>query len=100
MNKFHKTWSAPDFDDTNWDNVKTKSHDKKLLRAPDASPIRRVEIVAVVEVLSSPSGKLILDFGKSWASEFSSWLTTSVTPEIYVFIFFSFPDSKLTSRHL
>ena len=65
MNKFHKIWSDPDFDDTTWDNVKTKSHDKKLLRAPDASPIRRVETVAIVEVLSSPSGKSILDFGES-----------------------------------
>ena len=65
MNKFHKTWSAPSFDDANWDNVKTKSHDKTLLRAPDASPIRLLETVAVVEVLLSPSGKSILDFGES-----------------------------------
>lgn len=65
MTKFHPGWSTPAFDDSEWQVVKTMPHDPKLLRAPDASPIREVDSLSVIEVLKSPSGKCILDFGQN-----------------------------------
>ena len=65
MTKSQQAWSTPDFDDSTWEDVETKTHDPKLLRSPDASPIREVESLPAVGILKSPSGKTILDFGQN-----------------------------------
>lgn len=65
MTKFDQGWSTSAFDDSLWKVVKTMPYDPKLLRASDASPIQEIESLPVVEVLLSPSGRSILDFGQN-----------------------------------
>lgn len=43
----------------------TKKHDARLLRAPDGPPIRSTETLPVLNIIKSPSGKKILDFGQN-----------------------------------
>ncbi len=58
-------WSTPGFDDSGWDRVQVRRRDPATLVAPTAPPVRVVEDVAPVEVLTSPSGRRILDFGQN-----------------------------------
>ncbi|PVH79618.1 glycoside hydrolase family 78 protein [Cadophora sp. DSE1049] len=58
-------WSSPGFDAKNWILVGLKEHDKTLLRAPDGPPLRPTQRMAVKEIIKSPSGKTILDFGQN-----------------------------------
>ncbi|GES18357.1 alpha-L-rhamnosidase [Acrocarpospora pleiomorpha] len=60
-------WSAPGFDDTSWQSVHAIPYDPETLVAPTGPPVRGVEIIEPVEVLTSPSGKTILDFGQNIA---------------------------------
>ncbi|MCW3493252.1 alpha-L-rhamnosidase [Microbacterium sp. SSM24] len=58
-------WSAPGFDDSGWGRVQLRRRDPATLVAPTAPPVRVVEDVAAVAVLTTPSGRRILDFGQN-----------------------------------
>jgi alpha-L-rhamnosidase len=58
-------WSSAGFDDAEWTPVRIVEHDMRTLFAPMGPPVRRIEQVPVREVLGSPSGKTILDFGQN-----------------------------------
>ena len=58
-------WSEPGFDDHDWQPVVIVEHDLATLRAPIAPPIRVTERIRPVEILVSPSGKTIVDFGQN-----------------------------------
>ncbi|MBB2914230.1 alpha-L-rhamnosidase [Streptosporangium becharense] len=60
-------WSAPGFDDGGWLPADPLPHDPALLVAPTGEPVRRVETLGPAEVLTSPSGRTILDFGQNIA---------------------------------
>ncbi|MBG0829747.1 family 78 glycoside hydrolase catalytic domain [Planomonospora sp. ID67723] len=63
----HRGWSLPAFDDSAWEPVHAVEHDPTLLVAPTGPPVRRIEYRDVREVITSPSGKTILDFGQNLA---------------------------------
>ena len=69
--RFDAGWSTADFDATGW--VVTVELDRALatLVAPDGPPVRHVESLPVQEVLHSPSGKLIVDFGQNLVGRLS-----------------------------
>ncbi len=58
-------WSEPGFVDDDWRPVVTVEHDLATLRAPIAPPIRVTQRISPVEILVSPSGKTIVDFGQN-----------------------------------
>jgi alpha-L-rhamnosidase len=58
-------WSSPGFDDTAWERVQLRRRDPATLVAPTAPPVRVTEEVAPIEVLTTPSGRRILDFGQN-----------------------------------
>ena len=58
-------WSSPRFDDAGWAAVDLATLDVSTLVAPTGPPVRRTERVAVKEVLRSPSGKTLVDFGQN-----------------------------------
>ncbi|KAI0158034.1 glycoside hydrolase family 78 protein [Hypoxylon sp. FL1284] len=61
-------WSSPGFqapDTAKWVGIKELTSPHPQLAAPDGPPISRVEEVKLQEVLTSPSGKTILDFGQN-----------------------------------
>ena len=57
-------WDRPGFDDAGWSTALTVASDV-VPEAAIAEPVRRVEEVPVREVLTSPSGATILDFGQN-----------------------------------
>ena len=57
-------WSVADYDDSSWSPVRT--HGDFPLPSPRSAPaVRAIEELPVREVLTSPSGKTILDFGQN-----------------------------------
>ncbi|GGI44178.1 beta-glucosidase-like glycosyl hydrolase [Agromyces flavus] len=58
-------WSTVDFDDAGWEAAAAQDRDPATLVAPDGPPVRVTETLPVREVLASPSGKLIVDFGQN-----------------------------------
>ncbi|KAI0135873.1 glycoside hydrolase family 78 protein [Daldinia grandis] len=70
-------WSTPGFlvpDTAKWIAVKELEAPYGILTAPDGPPIRRIQEIKLQEVLTSPAGKTILDFGQN----FAGWLKLTV----------------------
>jgi alpha-L-rhamnosidase len=61
----HPGWSSPDYDDRDWMPVQTIEHDMTTLVAPTSPPVRRIETLAPLAILTSPSGRTLLDFGQN-----------------------------------
>ncbi|SFS13631.1 alpha-L-rhamnosidase [Microbacterium sp. cf046] len=61
----HDGWSRPGFADGEWGAVAVRDRDPRTLVAPTAPPVRCTEEVRPVEVLTSPTGARILDFGQN-----------------------------------
>jgi alpha-L-rhamnosidase len=58
-------WSLPGYDDHDWVNMQTIDRDLGTLVSPSGPPVRRMVLLAPVEVCTSPSGRTILDFGQN-----------------------------------
>ncbi|WP_219468529.1 glycoside hydrolase family 78 protein [Nonomuraea rhizosphaerae] len=58
-------WSSPGFDASGWLPADVLEHDPSLLVAPTGPPVRRIETLRPVEVVTGPSGETILDFGQN-----------------------------------
>ncbi len=58
-------WSSPGFDAGDWDRVQLRRRDPRTLVAPTAPPVRVTEERAPVAVLTTPSGRRVLDFGQN-----------------------------------
>lgn len=58
-------WSEPGYDDGDWAGVRQVDYDLALLVAPSGPPVRRTEIVSPVAITTSPSGRILVDFGQN-----------------------------------
>jgi alpha-L-rhamnosidase len=58
-------WSAPGFDDAAWTPVRVTERDPATLVAPLGPPVRCTEEVAPIAVLTTPSGRRVLDLGQN-----------------------------------
>jgi alpha-L-rhamnosidase len=58
-------WSSPGFDDSGWAVVEQLDAVAARLIDQDAPPVRRIDELAVTEVITTPSGRTILDFGQN-----------------------------------
>lgn len=58
-------WSRPGFDASGWSRVVAAHRDPATLTAPEGPPVRCTQEVAPVELLTSPTGKRVLDFGQN-----------------------------------
>jgi alpha-L-rhamnosidase len=58
-------WSNAGFDDNDWSKVRLVEQDLSVLVAPVGPPVRRTEEVHPREIITSPSGRTILDFGQN-----------------------------------
>jgi alpha-L-rhamnosidase len=63
-------WTVPGFDDRAWSPVKTAAHGKDRLVAPAGPPVRRIEEIRPIKVLTTPAGDTVVDMGQNmvgWA---------------------------------
>ncbi|MDQ5850545.1 MAG: glycoside hydrolase family 78 protein [Chloroflexota bacterium] len=58
-------WSAAGYDDGEWVGVRPLDRDLASLFAPTGPPVRRTELVKPVAIMTSPSGKTLVDFGQN-----------------------------------
>lgn len=58
-------WDEPNFHATDWAPVEEVEFDPAILIAPEGPPVRRTQTLPVHEVLTSRSGRTILDFGQN-----------------------------------
>ncbi|GAA1957303.1 family 78 glycoside hydrolase catalytic domain [Microbacterium deminutum] len=58
-------WTRADFDDGEWHPVTVGRRDPATLVAPTAPPVRCTQDVPPASVLTTPSGRRILDFGQN-----------------------------------
>ncbi|WP_434212556.1 family 78 glycoside hydrolase catalytic domain [[Pseudomonas] boreopolis] len=58
-------WQQPGFDDAAWSGVRHCDYPLQTLVAPEGPPMRRIQTLAAQQVLTTPSGKIVLDFGQN-----------------------------------
>ncbi|KAH8819234.1 glycoside hydrolase family 78 protein [Xylogone sp. PMI_703] len=58
-------WNDMGFDESAWKSVVCTQFPTAKLFSPDAPPIRTTQEVKVVDIITSPKGKTILDFGQN-----------------------------------
>ncbi len=58
-------WATAGFDDGDWAGVRLLERDLATLVAPNGPPVRRIETVPPVEIIRSPTGRTIVDFGQN-----------------------------------
>ncbi|MGO3884777.1 MAG: family 78 glycoside hydrolase catalytic domain [Mycetocola sp.] len=58
-------WSSAGFDDGDWTPVAIAERDPATLVAPQGPPVRCTQEVTPVDVLTTPSGKTVLDLGQN-----------------------------------
>jgi alpha-L-rhamnosidase len=58
-------WSAPGHEASDWTRVHELPFPHAELVAPTGPPVRRTQTVAPVAVITTPSGKTVLDFGQN-----------------------------------
>ncbi|GAB3920672.1 alpha-L-rhamnosidase [Microlunatus endophyticus] len=68
-------WSCPGFDDNSWTGVRALDFDPGRLTAPIGPPVIRHESIKPVAILTSPSGKTLIDFGQNLVG----WLRFTVS---------------------
>jgi alpha-L-rhamnosidase len=59
-------WSSPGSSSEGWTNVVARAADPERFIAPEGPAVRCTETLRPVEVLASPSGRRILDFGQNF----------------------------------
>ncbi|MFC5790256.1 alpha-L-rhamnosidase [Agromyces tardus] len=70
-------WSSAGFDDSDWASAEPIEWNLEALEVGIAPPIRRIDELAPVEILTSPSGKTIVDVGQN----ISGWVRITLTGE-------------------
>ena len=66
-NKEIPGWNAPDFDDSQWKQVKVSDIQSHVLKAQLQEPVRAVKEVKAQKTYISPKGERIIDFGQNLA---------------------------------
>ena len=68
-------WAAPGYDASDWQGVRQLDYNLATLVAPLGPPVRRIELLPVREIITTPSGRTIVDFGQNLVG----WLRLSVS---------------------
>lgn len=58
-------WSKAGFDDKGWGRVKSAPFDPAVLAAPIGVPVRKITELRPQEILKTPSGETVADFGQN-----------------------------------
>lgn len=58
-------WNEPGFDESGWDEVVSLDHPKEILVASNGLPVRAIEELKPIEIITTPKGELVLDLGQN-----------------------------------
>lgn len=65
-----KGWKSTGFDSSNWKTVSGLNHSKDKLIAPQGVPVKAIEEITPIKLLTTPKGEIVLDMGQNmvgWA---------------------------------
>ncbi|UCE06824.1 MAG: glycoside hydrolase family 78 protein [bacterium] len=60
-----KGWSETGFDDQDWADVKFIEHSKNILVASTGPPVRKIEEITPIKILTTPKGETVFDLGQN-----------------------------------
>ncbi len=58
-------WASNDFDDSKWTTVEILDQPKDNLVAPQGPPVRAIEEIAPIKLITTPKGEKVLDLGQN-----------------------------------
>ena len=58
-------WKSTGFDTGSWKDVVEVNHPKNILVAPQGVPVKAIEEVAAIELITTPNGETVLDMGQN-----------------------------------
>ena len=58
-------WAAPGYSDAQWSSVRVVQPGSAVLVAPEGPPVRRIEEVKAVKLITTPAGDSVVDFGQN-----------------------------------
>jgi alpha-L-rhamnosidase len=59
-------WDQPGFDDLSWRGVIPVDFDMSILAAQRSEPVRRIDELKPAEILKTPKGETVIDFGQNF----------------------------------
>jgi alpha-L-rhamnosidase len=80
-------WTTTPFQDETWPTVRETAFPKTNLVAPNAPPVRVTQIINPVQIITTPSGQTIVDFGQNLVGRVC--IPSLLTP----------PDTRITLTH-
>lgn len=60
-----KDWSKADFDAGKWENASVLDHSKDILVAQRGVPVKAIEEIKPVKLLTTPKGEVVMDMGQN-----------------------------------
>ena len=58
-------WDKPEFDDSKWGDVVVLPHSKDILVAPDGDPVKAIQEIKPIKLLTTPKGEIVFDMGQN-----------------------------------
>jgi alpha-L-rhamnosidase len=58
-------WATSDFNDSSWGTVAHLDHPKNILIAPQGVPVKAVEEISPIEIITTPKGETVFDMGQN-----------------------------------
>jgi len=58
-------WATPGFDDNNWGAAAKLDHPKNILIALQSVPVKAVEEISPIEIITTPKGETVFDMGQN-----------------------------------
>ena len=58
-------WNKPNFNDKNWQNVLVINHPKNTLIASQSVPVKAIQEIKPIKILTTPKSKLVYDLGQN-----------------------------------
>ncbi|MGW1208319.1 family 78 glycoside hydrolase catalytic domain [Streptomyces sp. NPDC002499] len=93
-------WSTPGQDTSGWALVRELPFPHAELVAPTGPPVRRTQTVAPVSVITTPSGKTVLDFGQNLVGRLRIRVSGPVGHEVTLRHAEVLEDGELSTRPL
>lgn len=63
--KENEGWANVGFDESNWADISILNHPKEILVASNGLPIRAIEEINAIEIITTPKGEVVLDLGQN-----------------------------------
>ncbi|MDX9882662.1 MAG: glycoside hydrolase family 78 protein [Prolixibacteraceae bacterium] len=58
-------WNSAGFNDSDWENVSTANYSKDILIAPQGVPVKAVQELKPIKILTTPKGETVFDMGQN-----------------------------------